>query len=387
MATPGADESTLAAADDPADRSTGGGMSAFSFLADSLPSVSAGVVDPQPPAVVEAGDAAIPGISSTSSFSFLTSRGVKEESAVAGMGLGTGDRVGATESTIKTVTGASDDGSSGRRDSSISEAGSQNTVQPSTSAAVGSRPGNRSTTPSMAEAAGEKATPIAPIAAGRVGVGTAGNQAESSATPAFGWKPSTGVVRKKRTARRVGYARDDTLAAIDPGTASSPSSTKQGTPATTVSAQYERSRSGSNSSVASGKTGVSTKSSTSAGMETEELAAVVASSSTIRGGISYVHPDGGNSKSSADAALPGTGQMAGLSSFGSALGEREMEDSVMAEAAAMAALAASMAPGTSGAIKGGGLTTAGRSGEHLRRFGSEDLRLVGDGLFLSLCTL
>lgn len=62
-------------------------------------------------------------------------------------------------------------------------------------------------------------------------------------------------------------------------------------------------------------------------------------------------------------------------------GEGAMDDSVMAEAAAMAALAASMAPGTQqvAAVKGAAAAAAmasGRPVEPLKRVGSGDLRQV-----------
>eukprot|EP00752_Nemacystus_decipiens_P009051 g8081.t1 len=148
---------------------------------------------------------------------------------------------------------------------------------------------------------------------------TAGAAGAGAAVPS--WKPASSVVRKKRTARRVGYARDETLTSSSSSAAAAASSPLSMSSAAKVS-------------TADSPLG-------SPAQTVEGTLPVVATAGG--GGISYVSEGGSGSNYSAPPI-----SLAKKGASGSGSGEGEggaMDDSQVAEAAAMAALAASMAPG------------------------------------------
>lgn len=169
------------------------------------------------------------------------------------------------------------------------------------------------------------------------------------------WKTSGGVVRKKRTAKRVGYAREESASAValEPVVTTSPPVSAPKHLAADISAEssgsskWENSRRPSSSS-ASAKDG---------GGDAVGALASGAGVSHSDLGPSEVFPGTNTISTGRDAAGGGAGKE----------GTSSMYDSVVAEAAAMAALAASMAPGNSGGASRPSL-------EHVKRIGSGDLR-------------
>lgn len=176
--------------------------------------------------------------------------------------------------------------------------------------------------------------------------GVAARMGTGTAVPS--WKPSVGVVRKKRAARRVGYARDETpsyssaasLPPSSPATKEPATAAGSPSPSSSPTARHvslaKTAVGGGEASNSNANTSTNTSTNDKAG-PTRPVIATAAGG----GGIAYV-PDGG-----------GGGYEAPPVSFqnrtptaprGSGEGGA-MDDSLVAEAAAMAALAASMAPG------------------------------------------
>lgn len=253
-------------------------ISGFSFLSV-----------PAPPAGEDGGEDeeenANPGSSilGTSSFSFLS------------QGRGDGGE-GASDPKDRTndVSPPVDDAEGGVREDG---AGMVGVVSPPLSAKAVSRASSSTSIGDHSSAS----VSIDTVTAAGAGVTTAGGGvSEVSGTLNSVWKPS-GVVRKKRTARRVGYARDESLAAA-------------------ASGSNDLSSSGASTSKSVVK------------KDSEE--SLPLPSASIGAGISYVAYDGGR----------GQGPEVSPSSSMGRGGEAGMDDSVVAEAAAMAALAASMAP-------------------------------------------
>lgn len=137
-----------------------------------------------------------------------------------------------------------------------------------------------------------------------IGATTAGGEvSEMPGTLNSVWKPSVGVFRKKRTARRLGYARDESL-----GAAASGSNDLSSSGASTSKSVLKK--------------------------DSEEILPLP--SASIGASISYVPYDGERGQG------PEVSPSSSMGRGGE--GEAGMDDSVVAEAAAMAGLAASMAP-------------------------------------------
>lgn len=266
-------------------------ISAFSFL--SVPTLPEGEDDGG-----EDGEENVnPGSSilGASSFSFLSQGG-------GGGGGGASAAQAPTKGVSPPIIDA-DDAEDGVREDGAGMAG---VVSPPLSAKAVSRASSSTSIGghSSASASIDTVTAVGAAAAGAAAAATAGAGAgEMSGTVNPVWKPSVGVVRKKRTARRVGYARDESLAAA-------------------VSGSNDHSSSGASTSKSVLK------------KDSEE--SLPLPSASIGAGISYVSQDGGRGQGPAVSPSSSMGRGGG--------GEAGMDDSVVAEAAAMAALAASMAP-------------------------------------------
>lgn len=305
---------------------SGGGrgveMSAFSFLADDSRRQSEGAPlggdeegggsdsegIPEDPAT----HAPAP---SLSSFSFL-SEGGGGGGAPAAAGVATPDK-GGTREKAPSVAGAalpppsSSDGNN---------SGSADRQSAATGDSGGGGSGGRVQTPNVASGASSPSS-SAPTGAANAGVaaeegagrkvGTGAGAGTGAGTAVPSWKPSSTVVRKKRTARRVGYARDESLSSSSSGAAAAASSPLTVPSATTA----EHSPLGS------------------------PPPPVVATAGGA--GISYV-PEGGSNYAAPAVRAPGKESAGARRGGGEGVA---MDDSQVAEAAAMAALAASMAPG------------------------------------------
>ncbi|CAN0015590.1 unnamed protein product [Pylaiella littoralis] len=191
--------------------------------------------------------------------------------------------------------------------------------------------------------------------------GIAARTGAGSAAPS--WKPSAGVVRKKRPARRVGYARDGAPSYSSPAaplsSSSSSSATKEpavaaGLPSPLSSPTARNASGGAAASAGSAKPAAGGGGPSNTNPSASDMAGpsrpVVATAAVGGGGggggggISYV-PDGEGApyeappvsfQSRTPPARRGSGEGGAMDG---------MDDSLVAEAAAMAALAASMAPG------------------------------------------
>ncbi|CAM9632858.1 unnamed protein product, partial [Ectocarpus fasciculatus] len=311
MAEPAAAPSDTSAPIGDSSPSAGGGgqgMSAFSFLTDESPAAAAAagdVVEGQDAAVNIPGEAA--GKTTPSSFSFLSEGGgggPAAESSVAAEAASAALSSSPLAATAKVVLPASS-GDTGKAAAEVGAAAGQtpgdvDQQQPAGSASLASEVSSSSTT-----------------AGG--GLGATGAQEGADKTPAAdgvpaSWKPSAGVVRKKRTVRRVGYAREETVA-----------SSSMAPPAPLQSPAAGRQAGGGNSSTeAAGDQTSGSRPSDTAGGDLSRGA----------GGGHYEAPSVPiPSRKASSSSPPPMG-----------VGREAMDDSMVAEAAAMAALAASMAP-------------------------------------------
>ena len=289
------------------------GMSAFSFLSGAPPAADKYVGAGTPAEDGEKNAAPESSSVGASSFSFLSENAASPESSFLahvtpkadpyppanGVPPAAGEDHGELPMTEEADGAPRKDGTEASVESSFSLAAKPVSRASSSSSVGGSRSSVLSSL-AVAEPAGEG---IDGKASGALGAGI------GAANPPR--KPSTGVVRKKRTARRVGYARDGSIAAVaGTGDSSNP--------------------------VASGGSSAMKIGAKEGGEESMPSPSSLPAASSIGAGISYVSQDGG-------ARLPEVppGSSAGQRKT---IAEISMDDSVVAEAAAMAALAASMAP-------------------------------------------
>ncbi|CAM9572833.1 unnamed protein product [Ectocarpus sp. 4 AP-2014] len=292
----------------------GQGMSAFSFLTEESPAAGDSVEGPDETVSI-LGDAV--GKTTSSSFSFLSEGGgggPSAESSVAAEVTSAVSLSSPLAATGNVVLPASSDGKA------AAEVGG----------AAGQTPGDVDQQPAGSSGlASEVSSPSASSsstarAGGLAATATAAQEGEDkqpAADDVPSWKPSAGVVRKKRTVRRVGYAREETLA-----------SSSMAPPVPRSPTAGRPTGSGNTSTEAAGDQTSGSKPSATAG-----------------GGISR---GGGGDYEAPSVPIPS--RKASTSPM--TAGRETMDDSMVAEAAAMAALAASMAPsGIQGAMAKGDL--------------------------------
>ncbi|CAN0095187.1 unnamed protein product, partial [Ectocarpus sp. 12 AP-2014] len=281
----------------------GQGMSAFSFLTEESPAAGDSVEGPDETVSI-IGDAA--GKTTPSSFSFLSEGGEGGPAAESSVAAEAASSVVSSSSPLAATSNA------------VLLASSDGKAAAEVGGAAGQTPGDVDQQPAgssglASEVSSPSASSSTTARAGGLAATTTAAQEGADKPPAAddvpSWKPSAGVVRKKRTVRRVGYAREETLASssMAPPVPRSPTAGRQA-------------GSGNASTEAAGDQTSGSKPSATAG-----------------GGISR---GGGGDYEAPSVPIP----TRKASTSPMIAGREAMDDSMVAEAAAMAALAASMAP-------------------------------------------
>lgn len=360
--------------EDVAGVSCGGSSSSFSFL-----SGGAGIGGGETSGGAVVGDTALPGSSTTGDATSETSLSSHAAAAVARpsggligsegepktvMGGGAGGVVAAEQESLTSslgyaVTVAASNGGVRRGVASFPASSGSGNSSPSGSATAAAVVATAAATASAAAAAVTASTSV--TSEGVPGAATAGGGDGGSGGgvlgimggPAAPRKPSVGVVRKKRTAKRVGYARDGT--AVSTTAVGSLPTVVVPTAATSSpkgeTAENNGLREGAGGGVnAEAPPSTKQKSSLAGSGNTPSSGGKGNSERADRGSTATAD---GNEKSSSSfwaspTAQPDKGGMTyeRVQYESSPRQERgSMDDSVVAEAAAMAALAASMAPG------------------------------------------
>ncbi|CAM9961145.1 unnamed protein product, partial [Ectocarpus sp. 8 AP-2014] len=283
----------------------GPGMSAFSFLTDESPAAG-NSVEAQDETVSIPGDAA--GKTTPSSFSFLSEGGGRGPAAGSSVAAEAVSSVVSSSSPLaatgNAVLPASSDGKAAAEVGGAAEQTPGDVdQQPAGSSGLASEVSSPSASSSTTARAGGLAATATATAAQE------GADKKPAADDVPSWKPSASVVRKKRAVRRVGYAREETLASssMAPPVPRSPTAGRQ-----------------------AGSDNASTE---AAGDQTSGSTP----SATAGGGLSR---GGGGDYEAPSVPIPS--RKASTSPM--TAGREAMDDSMVAEAAAMAALAASMAP-------------------------------------------
>ncbi|CBJ32090.1 conserved unknown protein [Ectocarpus siliculosus] len=288
----------------------GPGMSAFSFLTDESPAAGNSVEGQDETVSIPAGDAA--GRTTPSSFSFLSEGGGGGPAAESSVAAEAASSVVLSSSPLaatgKAELPASSDGKAAAEfGGAAGQTPGDVDQQPAGSSGLASEvssPSASSSTTARADGLAATATATATATAAQEGA-----EKKPAADDVPSWKPSASVVRKKRAVRRVGYAREETLASssMAPPVPRSPTAGRQA--------------------------GGGNASTEAAGDQTSGSTP----SATAGGGLSR---GGGGDYEAPSVPIPSRK----VTTSPMTAGREAMDDSMVAEAAAMAALAASMAP-------------------------------------------